>query len=254
MDRQSPSYYVEPSPELSVSHTKALISYIRSLSSSCDSTFSPSLPLVQPILTPRFAISCSSPLLSSLGELASSDPSLHIQTHISENPAEISLVRQLFPTAKNYADVYDSFGLLRRNTVLGHAVHLDHAEVEMIKERGAGISHCPTSNFNLTSGIAPIGYYLDQGIKVFIYFLREAAQHSSDSLSRAGRPRHRRIRRVLTLNSQRNPRRKHRIQGPRDEHRNTSTWPGCHQRYIFQPEALRGDAALSRYPRRRRSM
>jgi len=29
-----------------------------------------------------------------------------------------------------------------------------------------GLSHCPTSNFNLNSGIAPIGYFLDRGIKV----------------------------------------------------------------------------------------
>ena len=178
MDRNSPSYYVEPSPEVSVSTTKTLISYIRSLASSFDGTLSSpsSPPLVQPIVTPRFAVSCSPALLSSLGELASSDPSLHIQTHISENTAEISLVRQLFPAAKNYADVYDSFGLVRRNTVLGHAVHLDDAEVEIIKERAAGISHCPTSNYNLTSGIAPIGYYLDQGIKVSVYFLHEVAQ------------------------------------------------------------------------------
>ncbi|KAG6873806.1 hypothetical protein C0995_011031 [Termitomyces sp. Mi166 len=163
MDRESPDYYVEPSSEVSVNDTKALISYVRSLSSSSETQ---DTPLVQPILTPRFAISCTPELLTSLEEVASSDPSLHIQTHISENLSEIELVKQLFPDSPHYAGVYDQFGLLRSNTVLAHGVWLEDAEIELIAERGAGISHCPTSNFNLSSGVAPIGEYLDKGIKV----------------------------------------------------------------------------------------
>lgn len=159
MDRNSPDYYVEPSPEVSLSATKDLISHIRSLSST-------TIPLVQPIVTPRFAISCTSRLLHSLGALVSSDPSLHIQTHISENVSEIAFTRSLFPESDSYAAVYDSFGLLRSNTILAHAVHLEDKEVDLIKSRGAGISHCPTSNFNLSSGVARIGEYLDKGIKV----------------------------------------------------------------------------------------
>jgi len=162
MDRNCPDYYVEPSVGSSAAETKELIAHIRSLPTPAHS----SDPLVHPILTPRFAISCSPALLSSLGNIASSDPSLHIQTHISENITEIAFTRELFPSAHHYADVYDSFGLLRQNTVLAHAVHLEDAEVELIAKRGAGISHCPTSNLNLSSGVAPIGAYLDQGIKV----------------------------------------------------------------------------------------
>ncbi|KAF8236255.1 Metallo-dependent hydrolase [Tricholoma matsutake] len=161
MDRKS-GICVEPSTEISFAETKEMIKYIRSLY--IPAHFSQSL--VQPILTPRFAISCTPELLSSLGGLASSDPSLHIQTHISENKAEIAETKELFPEAPHYAGVYDSYKLLRSNTVLGHAVHLEDAEVKLIAERKAGISHCPTSNFNLSSGIAPIGVYLDHGIKV----------------------------------------------------------------------------------------
>ncbi|KAJ3553661.1 hypothetical protein NP233_g12596 [Leucocoprinus birnbaumii] len=57
-------------------------------------------------------------------------------------------------------------GLLRDTTVLAHAVHLTDDEIRLIKERRAGISHCPTSNFNLRSGVAPVGRYLDEGLKV----------------------------------------------------------------------------------------
>jgi guanine deaminase len=69
-----------------VSATKTLIAHIKQLPSHSHSAE----PLVQPILTPRFAISCSSSLLKSLGEVAASDPNLRIQTHVSENPNEVT--------------------------------------------------------------------------------------------------------------------------------------------------------------------
>jgi len=147
-----------------VETTRSLISHIRGLDHR--SNHPGQEPLVQPILTPRFALSCTPDLLTSLGSLAASDPTLRIQTHISENEAEVVHTLKEFPEAKSYADVYDMFGLLRHNTILAHAIHLTKDEVDLIRERGAGISHCPTSNFNLNSGIAPIGYYLDRGVKV----------------------------------------------------------------------------------------
>jgi guanine deaminase len=162
MDRHCPVNYQEPSPSASIEATKALISHIRSLPAPTSSGHA----LVFPILTPRFAISCTSELLTSLGELAACDPTLHIQTHISENPAEIKFTRELFPECGTYAGVYDHFGLLRENTVLAHAVHLEEEEMALILKKNSGISHCPTSNFNLSSGVARVGEMLDRGIKV----------------------------------------------------------------------------------------
>lgn len=161
MDRNSSPSYVEPSPELSIEDTKSLIEYIHTLSA---------LPtgsaLVHPIITPRFAIACSSELLQGLGELAATDQSVAIQTHISENASEIQFTKELFPDAPHYAGVYDMYGLLRHNTVLGHACHFSEEEIALVKERNAGIAHCPTSNFNIRSGMAKVGMYLDRGIKV----------------------------------------------------------------------------------------
>ena len=163
MNRHCPDYYRETSSEASVTATKELITYIRSLppTPACATQ-----PLVQPILTPRFAISCDSDLLGSLGTIALDDPSLRIQTHISENEAEIQFTASLFPTCSSYTYVYDAHNLLRENTVLAHGVHLGEDELELIGQRQAGISHCPTSNFNLSSGIARVGEWLDRGIKV----------------------------------------------------------------------------------------
>lgn len=156
MNRNCPNDYIEPSVESSISTTRELISYIRSLGSN----------LIYPILTPRFAISCTGPLLSSLGELAKADPSLAIQTHISENQHEIDWTMELFSECTSYADVYDKHGLLTERTILAHGVYLSESEMEIIASRKTGISHCPTSNFNLRSGMAKVGEWLDRGIKV----------------------------------------------------------------------------------------
>lgn len=167
MDRHSPAEYVEPSAEASITDTKSFIAHVKSLVPPPTDAGSPqSSPLVHPILTPRFAISCTSSLLSALGDLAAENPDLRIQTHISENPSEIAFTKELFPECKTYAGVYDAHGLLRSNTILAHAVHLEEEEVQLIAQRGAGVSHCPTSNFNLSSGVAPVGKLLDRGIKV----------------------------------------------------------------------------------------
>jgi guanine deaminase len=162
MDRNSPSHCIESSAEASITATKSVIAHIKGLPSNPHSAE----PLVQPILTPRFAITCTSALLSSLGVLAASDPNLRIQTHVSENAKEVDFTMSLFPECSSYAAVYDSFGLLRSNTILAHAVLLSDQEISLLAERKIGISHCPTSNFHLNSGVASIGRYLDRGIKV----------------------------------------------------------------------------------------
>ncbi|EMD38285.1 hypothetical protein CERSUDRAFT_113456 [Gelatoporia subvermispora B] len=181
MNRNSPDYYVEPSAQDSMQATRDLISHIRALPPKHPQrSEKPNAAdaLVQPVLTPRFAISCTPELLTSLGELAASDRSLAIQTHISENESEVVFTKSLFPPellrcaphpihgSVTYAGVYEAYGLLRENTILAHAVHLEPKEVEIIKRTKAGVSHCPTSNFNLRSGCAKVGMLLDHGIKV----------------------------------------------------------------------------------------
>ncbi|CAD6585029.1 MAG: hypothetical protein CYPHOPRED_002953 [Cyphobasidiales sp. Tagirdzhanova-0007] len=122
--------------------------------------------LVQPIITPRFAISCSDALMAGLQALVGKDSTLHIQTHLAENPAEIEYTKQLFPFTDSYTQVYDHFGLLTSKTILAHCVHLTESEMTLIKKRRSGISHCPTSNNNLRSGCSPIAELLDHDIKV----------------------------------------------------------------------------------------
>ncbi|KAL2832484.1 hypothetical protein BDW59DRAFT_180959 [Aspergillus cavernicola] len=154
-----PAYYRDISPQESLSATKENIAHIHSLDPHGD--------LVRPILTPRFAPTCSHESLTSLGSLAAShSPPLHIQTHIAENKDEVSLVQTLFPEYPSYAGVYDAHSLLTNRTILAHAVHLSHPEQSLIASRGSKISHCPASNSALGSGIAPVRDLLDAGITV----------------------------------------------------------------------------------------
>ncbi|MFI3257175.1 MAG: amidohydrolase family protein, partial [Spirochaetales bacterium] len=120
---------------------------------------------VKPIITPRFVPSCSSELLQGLGKLARRYD-VPIQSHLSENHAEIDFVMNLYPECKTYAHVYDKFNLLNDKTIMAHCVHSNQEECDLLIERGAFMAHCPQSNTNIISGVAPVVDYISQGIKV----------------------------------------------------------------------------------------
>ena len=162
MDRHSPEDYVETT-ESSLESTKSFISHFDTL----PSPPSDQPPLVQPVITPRFALSCTGPLLHSLGDLAKSKtPSIAIQTHLSENSKEIESTLKEFPDCEIYTQVYDKAGLVGEGTILAHCVHLEQKEMEILRDRKAGVSHCPVSNMNLNSGVAEVRKLLDMQIKV----------------------------------------------------------------------------------------
>ena len=93
---------------------------------------------------------------------------LPAQSHLSENLSEIEWVRQLCPKASCYGDAYRLHGLFGGDcpTIMAHCVYSDEEETRMMKEQGVFIAHCPESNANLASGIAPARRFLDQGLKM----------------------------------------------------------------------------------------
>lgn len=117
----------------------------------------------KPILTPRFTPSCTDDLMYMLGEIKNSLP---VQTHLSENLSEIEWVSELCPNAENYADTYYRANLMGNNSIFAHCVYLTPKEIELIKQTQSYIAHCPQSNMNLASGIAPIRYYLDNDLNI----------------------------------------------------------------------------------------
>ena len=121
----------------------------------------------KPIITPRFVPSCTDPLMEALGEIRR-EYDLPVQSHLSENPDEVRLVARLAPRAEFYGDAYDRFGLFGQggNTVMAHCVYSTPPEVERMKRNGVWVAHCPSSNMNIASGIAPIRRYMEQGLRV----------------------------------------------------------------------------------------
>ena len=122
--------------------------------------------LVQPIITPRFVPSCTSEMLRACGELAAKYR-LPVQSHLSENKDEIVWVQTLEKESTCYGDAYNRYGLFGQTpTVMAHCVWTEGEELELMKKNHVMVAHCPTSNFNVSSGMAPIRLFLNEGLQV----------------------------------------------------------------------------------------
>ena len=119
-------------------------------------------------VTPRFAITSSEAQLKVAGELLASLPGALMQTHLSESPGEIAFVKQLFPDARDYVDVYDRFGLLGAHSLFAHGIHLSERECARLSEAGASVIHCPTSNTFLGSGLMSMPHLSKAGRPVHL--------------------------------------------------------------------------------------
>ena len=154
MDRNTAEYLTEDTSQ-SLKETLEIIEEYKNKSD-----------LVKPIITPRFAPTCTPNLLKDLGELAK-EHNIPMQSHLSENKSEIEWVKELFPESKNYASVYDEFNLLGQTpTIMAHCVYNTDEEIDLLAEKGVYAAHCPYSNYNLSSGIMPVRKFLNKGVAV----------------------------------------------------------------------------------------
>ncbi|KAK5998238.1 putative guanine deaminase [Cladobotryum mycophilum] len=143
----NPDYYRDESAEEGRRATLDTIAHIKAID--------PGYDIVSPILTPRFAPSCTPQAMRDLAQIHR-ETGLPIQTHVSENASEIELVATKFPESSSYTGVYDDHGLLTPRTILAHGVHLSEEEADLIALRKSKVSHCPCSNTSLTSGMARV--------------------------------------------------------------------------------------------------
>ena len=138
----------------------------------------------KPIITPRFVPCCTDELMEALGRIRK-EYDLPVQSHLSENPEEIEFVRELAPEAAFYGDAYDRFGLFGKDgrTVMAHCVYSSPEEVQRMLDNGVWIAHCPGSNMNIASGIAPVRHYLERGLRIGLG--TDVAGGDSESMFRA---------------------------------------------------------------------
>jgi len=104
-------------------------------------------------VTPRFSPTSTPEQLEALGALWAEHPGTLMQTHLSEQVDEIAWVRDLYPEARDYLDTYERFGLIGPGALFGHAIHLEAREKDRLRESGASLIHCPTSNTFIGSGL-----------------------------------------------------------------------------------------------------
>ncbi|MEO3384711.1 guanine deaminase [Mesorhizobium sp. CAU 1741] len=104
-------------------------------------------------VTPRFAITSSPEQMEMAGALMRENPGLHMQTHLSENHAEIAFTQELYPWSKDYTDIYEHYGLLGPKALFGHCIHLSEREADALSDSGSVAVFCPTSNLFLGSGL-----------------------------------------------------------------------------------------------------
>ena len=117
-------------------------------------------------ISPRFAITSTAAQLEAAGALAREFTDAHVQTHLSENAAEIALTKSLYPEARDYLDVYERVGLVGPRSVFGHCIHLEPREIASLARNRGVAAFCPTSNLFLGSGLFDEGGLDAAGVRV----------------------------------------------------------------------------------------
>jgi len=117
-------------------------------------------------VTPRFAPTSTPEQLDSCGQLLKEYPGLYLQTHLSENLDECKWVKELYPESEDYLAVYEAAGLVQKRAVFAHAIHLSERELNSLSKHQAAISHCPTSNLFIGSGLFDLKSSEQHGLTV----------------------------------------------------------------------------------------
>ena len=162
MDREASEALTEDSADISAYTTFGWINAVKDRFTN-----------TRPILTPRFIPCCTDKLMEELREIQMAY-GIPVQSHLSESKGEIDFVKFLRPDNPFYGDSYNAYDLFGKNddintdvkTVMAHCVWSTDEEVALMRKNGVFVAHCPASNMNLTSGIAPIRKYLDLGLHI----------------------------------------------------------------------------------------
>ncbi|EMS8796458.1 guanine deaminase [Enterobacter ludwigii] len=153
---QCPDYYRDDTAASAEAETRAFIRAVAELPGN-------TAKRVLPVITPRFIPSCTDDLLKRLGSVAK-ETGCHVQTHCSESDWEHGYVKERLGKTDTVA--LRDFGLLTPKTILAHSNHIEDDDADLIKKTGAGVAHCPLSNFYFANAVFPLRAMLDRGLNV----------------------------------------------------------------------------------------
>ena len=122
----------------------------------------------KPILTPRFAPTCSFELLKELGKLADKYH-LGCQTHIVESLWEKEEAKKCFDGCRSDMQIYEEAGLLKHQPfIAGHFIFPSEEDINLLNKCGGYAVQCPDATTNVIAGIMQTGKLLDTGISLGI--------------------------------------------------------------------------------------
>lgn len=84
--------------------------------------------------------------------------------HIAEAPTETDFMEKTYQTRS--VPYLDRLGFLSGRVIGAHVVHVNEAEIEILRERNVGVGHCPQSNMKLASGVAPVPVMLGRNVRL----------------------------------------------------------------------------------------
>ena len=119
-------------------------------------------------ISPRFAITSTPEQMDRSRALVREHPDCYVQTHLSENKDEIAFATSLYPSAKDYTDIYANYDLLGSNTLLGHCIFLSDREISALAETRSVAVFCPTSNLFLGSGLFDRDRFRNCGARISV--------------------------------------------------------------------------------------
>jgi cytosine/adenosine deaminase-related metal-dependent hydrolase len=133
-------------------------------------------------LAPCSPFSVTTDLMRRTRDLARGE-GVRLHTHLAETLDEDAYCLEVYGVRPlEYLRQLDWLG---RDVWLAHGVHFDREEVELLGQTGTGVAHCPSSNFRLGSGIAPVRALLEAGAPVGLGVDGSASNDSSNMLGEA---------------------------------------------------------------------
>lgn len=150
-----PAFYRDASAEAAVEGSRAVIAHIAAMPGNAG--------LVAAAITPRFVPACTDACLEGLGRLAA-ETGVRVQSHVSESDWEHGFVRARM--GRSDAETLAHFGLMPAHSVFAHATHLSPSDMDLLRDHGAGVAHCPLSNAYFANAVFPLRRALARGLRV----------------------------------------------------------------------------------------
>lgn len=121
---------------------------------------------VKPIITPRFAPTCSRELMQGLGAL-SREFHCGLHTHLVESRWEAAEALRLFPECRSDAEIYERAGLMDNGpSIFAHVIFPSAEDIRLLKKYHGISVHCPDATTNIIAGIMPVAALQDQDVEI----------------------------------------------------------------------------------------